>query len=973
MKNFYFSKLKMVTTVMALFISVGLFAQSTITWTGANSSDYSDPTNWDPQGNIDGNDVVIGHADSYTYPCIIDADVDVSVNSLTVSDATQEILNPDTPEADTIQHAPGEVTIHMATGKWFTENDPGSSKYVRGIINITGGNYLYNRNKNYYMDNANVRLNVDCDTFRMRGYPLLGKKNSSQMCVTWTLSGHTYATLEYPAYTGIDRFPVNTSAAVTGRPSLIIEDDAEMVIFRDAYDFLQTPKDSGLLTSTPDRDVVIYYDPVEAKTYINTRLKTAFVIEPIDRQILNAGEDGQVIRAIQNDGFASMESLEWKYGTTSGGPYDQTFTPAQTGDTIVPNFPVSGEYYLVLEGTKGGTQYYTNEVSIGVASNKAIVSPETTQNIRLGQQAEMLTVTEDGTSTGREWKYSTTPGGPYTSFDPAITGTEFTPDFAEVGTYFVVCISTVDGETATTKEVQFNILASTEGAMNLTFTGTVSDDAGVMFNWDPAAYIDGNNLIVPSDMNPVLSTAGNESVHNFNVGLNSTFIINKPSLNDTLFYTADHGSSAGSYLIEGGVFVKTQSYFRLYDLNTTFTVKNNAVAILNGTAILLGGSDNPANGANMIIEDNAIVYFNAWPGRISANKGYSEMRLSGNAKYVFAGDYRSAGTPMLRPQVTVSTVPDINGNDSTVVDTTFHQKFVTPEGFEPYLVYDPVEDITTITARDLSALAIEQTITQIVGLNQETNPLTLINSSAYTSFEWQYSKSAAGPWSSFETPKTGETATFAFDTAGVVFVRCLADGSVASSNAIAINTISVKVTPAGPVYVSPTGSNSTLTVELPEGVTGQGWKFSETSGSGYVPFFVPQSDLTYTPFTSPEDYADGTSYYLIFEALTTDDNGQDVVIYSNEVQLNVGYTAIDKVNLGNVSVYPNPARNAFFVDGGSLKSYELQVVNLQGAVVFNKSYNQVDGPQKVDFNKSGYYLIKLVADEGVKVGSLVIE
>ncbi|MFC0877733.1 T9SS type A sorting domain-containing protein [Saccharicrinis sp. FJH2] len=970
MKNFYFTKLKMITTVMALFISMGLFAQSTITWTGANSSDYSDPTNWDPQGNIDGNDVVIGHADSYTYPCIIDADVDISVNSLTVSDATEEILNPDTPEADTIQHAPGEVTIHMATGKWFTENDPGSSKYVRGIINITGGNYLYNRNKNYYMDNANVRLNVDCDTFRMRGYPLLGKKDNPQMCVTWTLSGHTYATLEYPAYTGIDRFPKNTSAAVTGRPSLIIEDEAKMVIFRDAYDFLQTPKDSGLLASTPDRDVYIEFDPVTVRTTIFTRLKTAFVIEPTDRQVLIAGEEGSMLAAIQNDGLANMESLEWKYGTTSGGPYDQSFTPAQTNDTIYPNFTNSGNFYLALEGMSGGNASYSNEVNILVSSNKAVVTPDLGQTIRLGQQASILTVTETPAATSREWKYSTTPGGPYVSFDPAVTGTEFTPNFTEVGMYFVVCESQIDGNTETSKEVMFSIIESNAAPLNLTFTGAVSDDAGDLFNWDPAAYYQNNKLKVPdAGMMPVISDDGVDTVRYFDIARDAVFTIDKPSLNDTLVYNTDHSSSEGSFEVDGGVFVHTGGHLRLYSPYTTFTIKNDAQVIFKGTSVLMGGSDNPANGSNMIIEDNAIVYFNVWPGRISPNPGYSEFRLSGNAKLVFSGDYRSTGTPLLHNVITTTTLTASDGSDSIVVDTTTYRKFITPEGFEPYMVFDPVDSVTTITARDLSAFAIEQTITQIVGLNQETNPLSLINSSSYTAFEWQYSRSAAGPWSSFETPKTGETATFAFDTAGVVFVRCLADGSVASSNAIAVRTIKIPVSPASFQNIDPNTDGTQLNVDLPDGITGTEWKYSTTSGSGYEGFFpIAQTDTFYIP-----NFFDVGTYYVVFEAVATDDNGQDVVVYSNEVTINVGNVAIDKVSLGSVSVYPNPARNAFYVDGGDLKSYELQVVNLQGAVVFNRSYNQVDGPQKVDFNKSGYYLIKLIADEGVKVGSLVIE
>lgn len=971
MKNFYFTKLKMITTVVALFISVGLFAQSTITWTGANSSDYSDPTNWEPQGNIDGNDVVIGHADSYTFPCIIESDVDVTVNSLAVSDATEEILNPDTPEADTVMHAPGEITINMATGTWFTENFNGDSKYMRGIRNIIGGNYVYNRNKNLYMDNPNTRYNVDCDTFRLRGYPLFGKKNNPLMCVTMTLSGNTLALFDNSSYSGIDRFPSGTSVAVTGRPSLIFEDEAEMIINADAAGYLQTPLDSGLLATTPDRDLVVYFDVALAKTFVFTRLKTAFVIEPMDRQLLIAGEAGSMVYGIDNDGLKSMESLEWKYGTTSGGPYDMSFDPAETNDTIYPVFPTSGDFYLALEGTKGGETFYTNEVNVNVASNKAKVTPDLLQTIRLGQEGTMLTVIEEGTSTGREWKVATTPGGPYDSFDPAITGTEFTPDFTEVGTYYVVCMSDIDGSTATTKEVQFDIIAEDAGAMNLVFTGAVEEDpneAGVMFNWDPAAHIDRNNLAIPDGMTAELTKEGTVTIYKLDIGRDAVFSLNN---NDSLIYDEDHNTSAGSFLVENGIFLKKGGYFRLYDQTTTFTVKNNSQVIMDGAgAVLLGGSNNPATGSNVFIQDNATMYFNsAGVGRISANAGHSEMHLQDNAKYIFEGDARGSLSTYLRPQVTTSTLTDINGNDSIVVDTTFHQKFVVPDGFEPYLVYDPVEDVTTISARDLSALAIEQTSTQIVGMGQSTPALSLINSSAYTSFEWVYSVSAAGPWESFDPAKTGETATFAFDTAGVVFVKCIADGSVETSNAIAINTISVSVEPAGTQSIEPNANGTQLDVMLPEGVSGTEWKFTTTSGSGYEGFFpIAQTDTFYVP-----NFFDMGTYYVVFEAVATDDNGQDVVVYSNEVQINVGDVAINKVSLGEASIYPNPAKESFYVDGGSLKAYELQVIDLGGAVVYSDSFNQVDGPQRVNFNKTGFYFVKLVSDSGIKVGRLVIE
>lgn len=65
-------------------------------------------------------------------------------------------------------------------------------------------------------------------------------------------------------------------------------------------------------------------------------------------------------------------SREWKFATTSGGPYS-SFAPAETGTTYTPNFSTIGTYYVVCESQIMGQTYISNEVEVTV-SNVNIVT-----------------------------------------------------------------------------------------------------------------------------------------------------------------------------------------------------------------------------------------------------------------------------------------------------------------------------------------------------------------------------------------------------------------------------------------------------------------------------------------------------------------------------------------------------------------------------------------------------------------------
>lgn len=173
---------------------------------------------------------------------------------------------------------------------------------------------------------------------------------------------------------------------------------------------------------------------------------------------------------------AGVVSREWRFATTSGGPYT-AFSPAATATTFTPQFATAGTYYVAALSTyPGGFQTASNEVVFTVAGNS--ITPTSSQSILVGATGNLLSVTEMPAATSREWKYATAVGGPYQSFTPAETGTSYAPMFNTGGTYYVVAQSVINGVTVTSNEVEVSV-----STLDLN-TGTITP---AVFNFSPSA------------------------------------------------------------------------------------------------------------------------------------------------------------------------------------------------------------------------------------------------------------------------------------------------------------------------------------------------------------------------------------------------------------------------------------------------------------------------------------------------------
>ncbi|MBS2098085.1 T9SS type A sorting domain-containing protein [Carboxylicivirga linearis] len=940
MKKLYLNKLKTLSIAAALFLAgSSINAQSDLTWLGASSDDAGIEANWDPATDTEGNVINIPNAENYTYICTFkETGVNRSINMLYVA-ANDSIVEDG---VETVYLDRGEILFDVGADTMTIVQPNKEFIYLGGKIKINSGTINFRTSANFYLENDTSELHMTGGTMTT-GTFLMGKNGRS--------GGKMILEGDAILYVG-DIFRWQNDFP-TYRSYTYISDDAKLIASGDRSGVMTEAFEAGHIQTSEDRDIVIKYDALANRTVLSTRLKSAFVIEPTDRQSLIAGEAGDSVYVIQNDGYAGMESIEWVYGTEDGN-YTMTFDPAETDTYIKPVFPVSGEYFLALKGTMGGTDYFSNSIEIAVASNVVIVTPAETQYLRLDQESIMLTASGTDGATSVEWKYSTEASGPFVSFDTPVTGPEFNANFTETGIYFVVCEAEINSNVERTVAVQFNIIGASD-RLNLVWEGDESTEASYMLNWTPAAHLNLNNIKVTTDTEtmPVWEESGVFTVYGMDVWEGATFTINN-SLQDTMKQRGDIWFNGG-IIVENGVFVKQQNFFRTENANAYVSVKNNSTAIFEGTYLL--GQKSLAAGGHIYVSENGTVIFQGGIGRVSPNEGQTEMHIEGNGQYIFEGDARGDIADFFYG------VEDGEGG------YTSYPKFIVPDGYEAKMVYDVNADQTIINAFDVTAFDIENTEEQQLAANQLSEPLRLINSGFYSSFEWVWSTDREGPYESFSTPITGATAQVSFADPGTYFVKCIADGSDESANFAIITIVPIAITPADDQIIASGELGTTLTASYAAGYTLVEWMYRAKGTETYSSL----SDLTGSVENGEtyQPYGETIGTHFIVCAFYDPDNN---LVYTNEVGIWVDEepTGIKPNEEVGIKMYPNPSDGNFFIEIDSNEPATIEIINTAGALV-SKQLVTGAGAVPVTVKTKGLYLVKVTAGTAVKVERVIVK
>jgi len=129
----------------------------------------------------------------------------------------------------------------------------------------------------------------------------------------------------------------------------------------------------------------------------------------------------------------------------------------KTNIWAIKNLPAGTYYWSVqaIDNSFAGSAF-ASENTFTVQYSTSIF-PTDEQSLVINQNGTLLNVTESTPASSRQWKYSTTSGGPYTVVISGATGLSYTPNFPDWGTYFVVCESVINAVQYISNEVKIDV------------------------------------------------------------------------------------------------------------------------------------------------------------------------------------------------------------------------------------------------------------------------------------------------------------------------------------------------------------------------------------------------------------------------------------------------------------------------------------------------------------------------------------
>jgi len=201
--------------------------------------------------------------------------------------------------------------------------------------------------------------------------------------------------------------------------------------------------------------------------------------------------------------------------------------------------------------------------------------------------------------------------------------------------------------------------------------------------------------------------------------------------------------------------------------------------------------------------------------------------------------------------------------------------------------------------------AIAPSTTQNIAANVNGNLLTVTETPAATSRQWEYSTTSGGPYQAFGVGQTATTYAPDFSTSGTYYVVCVSSypGSLTvTSNQVQVNVVSNSIAPTSSQSILVGANGTLLTVTESATATSRAWMYATTSGGPYTsPVSPADVSTTYTP-----KFASAGSYYVVCQSVI---NG--ITATSNEVLVTVGSVTIttQAVN-GSPFLFSHSAPNA---------------------------------------------------------------
>jgi len=563
---------------------------------------------------------------------------------------------------------------------------------------------------------------------------------------------------------------------------------------------------------------------------------------------------------------AELSPVSGTFGTPVSLGTATTITSGTVSGTI-PAATATGSIYKVRVKSSNPALTATADVTdVNIVLVSSSIAPSTAQTIAANTNGTQLTVTATNGATSREWKFTTTSGSGYQSFSPAATATTYTTNFANSGTYFVVCESNYPGGLVLrSNEVQINVVKNSIAPASPQSILTNSLGTQLTVTETPASSAREWKFTTTSG-------SGYQSFSPTQIGTT---------------YTPQF-ASAGTY------YVVCQSII------SGVTVTSNEVIVSVGSVTLQTTS---VTGFPIDFSPNA-------PNKI-LTVNYTVSGGSFNVGNTFTAQLSNASGSFASPVDIGTIISNTSGSiNATVVNTT-------PSGIA-YRVRVIGSNPAISGSDNGSDLKVDQFTNSIAPTSKQTlqygasgSLLTVNESQNVNGRTWKFGTSASGPFQSFAPNETGASYTPVFAALGTYFVVCVSRNvfnDTVVSNAVEFEVtngtqLSTTSVTGAPFLISPKASaqgtlsfTSNIIFNTGNVFTAQ---LSDASGSFSNPSSIGSlSGVNISPIsvTLPNNIGGGTGYKMRVvssdpAATGTASSSVTVIPFSNSITPSTQQTA----------------------------------------------------------------------------------
>lgn len=481
-------------------------------------------------------------------------------------------------------------------------------------------------------------------------------------------------------------------------------------------------------------------------------------IAPTSTQSLLVNTNGTPLTVTETPAGSARE---WKYATTSGGPYS-SFSPTQTGTTYTPNFATPGLYYVVAVSTINSISVTSNEVQISV------------NNVTL----------TTGTISGSPFEFSPS------ATSAAVTVPYTTSSAFNSGNVFTAQLSDATGSFAAATNIG-SVTTTTSGAIAATMPSATPAGTGyrirvVASSPNVLGSDNGSDLIVDQFNNSVAPS----TTQTIAAGANGTVInvtASQTANTEWLYSTTSGGPYTAFSPMEMGAtytpnFATPGTYYVVAvstnQYNDDVTSNEVTIVVQNGTTLTTG----TVTGSPFYVSASA---------NVQTSVPYTSSAVF-NAGNTFTAELSDENGSFTNPVV----IGSLSGATIAPITATIPNGVAAGTAYRIRVVSSDPALTGTDNGTNLQIIPLAATVTpstdQTLIINQAGTELTVSSTHPGATFTWKFSEVSGNFYGPFTPNQTGTTYTPQFNYASTFYVIAEAKNSI--NDVVVSNEVTVIVT-----------------------------------------------------------------------------------------------------------------------------------------------------------------------------------